>query len=63
MMDDLVQTLAANPQVKRTFDALPYSHKKQYIGWIEGAKKEITRQSRLAKTIERLPQGWTPKGK
>jgi len=61
--DDLARALEANPQAKLAFDTLPYSHKKQYIEWIEGARKEITRQSRLAKTIERLPQGWTPKDK
>jgi uncharacterized protein YdeI (YjbR/CyaY-like superfamily) len=42
MMDDLARALAANPQAKRTFDALLYSHKKQYIEWIEGAQKETT---------------------
>lgn len=63
MMDDLARALEANLQAKLAFDALSYSHQKQYIEWIEGARKEITRQARLAKTIERLPQGWTPKGK
>jgi hypothetical protein len=59
---DLLQALMANPGAKLAFDTLSYSHKKQYIDWIEVAKKEDTRQSRITKTIEKLPQGWTPKG-
>ena len=62
-MDDLARALAANPQAKPAFDALLYSHKKQYIEWIEGAQKETTRQSRVVKTIEMLAQGLSLKGK
>jgi len=59
---DLGQALAANLEAKLAFDALSYSHKKQYIDWIESAKREITRQGRITKAIEMLPLGWTPKG-
>ena len=36
------------------FDSLAYSHKKEYINWIESAKKEETRLNRIEKSIEML---------
>jgi bifunctional DNA-binding transcriptional regulator/antitoxin component of YhaV-PrlF toxin-antitoxin module len=39
------------------FEKLSYTHRKEYCRWITGAKKEETRQSRLAKAIEMLRKG------
>ena len=39
------------------FSSLPPSHKKEYIKWIEEAKKDETRNNRIAKAIEMLSQG------
>jgi hypothetical protein len=39
------------------FDKLSYSHKKEYIRWISGAKREETRAMRLAKSVEMLRIG------
>ncbi len=39
------------------FDKLSYSHKKEYIRWICGAKREETRANRLAKSMEMLRSG------
>jgi hypothetical protein len=39
------------------FDKLSYSHKKEYIRWISGAKREETRANRLAKSVEMLRIG------
>ncbi|MBA2612191.1 MAG: DUF1801 domain-containing protein [Bacteroidetes bacterium] len=36
------------------FETLAFSHKKEYIIWIEDAKKEETRKSRIAKAISKL---------
>lgn len=36
------------------FDSLAYSHKKEYVNWIESAKKEETRTNRIEKSIEML---------
>lgn len=55
--EDLAAALAANPAAKATFDAFSYSHKKEYVEWIAGAKRESTRQKRLATTIEWLSEG------
>lgn len=39
------------------FEKLSYTHQKEYVTWINEAKKEETRQNRIAKTIEMLKQG------
>lgn len=36
------------------FEALAYTHKKEYTMWIEDAKKEETRKSRIDKAIKKL---------
>ena len=39
------------------FEKLSYTHRKEYCRWITEAKKEETRQNRLAKAIEMLRKG------
>jgi hypothetical protein len=39
------------------FRKLSYTHQKEYVRWIEEAKKEETRQRRLAKCVEMLKAG------
>ncbi len=39
------------------FDKLSYTHKKEYIRWITGAKREETRAIRLKKSVEMLRAG------
>ena len=46
-----------NRNAKEVFDELAFSHKKEYVEWITGAKKEETRTARLEKTIEKLTSG------
>jgi uncharacterized protein YdeI (YjbR/CyaY-like superfamily) len=36
------------------FSELSYTHQKEYATWIEGAKKDETRQRRIAKTLVML---------
>ncbi len=36
------------------FDSLAFSHRKEYIQWIESAKKEETRLKRIEQAIEKL---------
>lgn len=49
--DDLAEVLEARGQRKR-FDALSYSHRKQLVDGIEGAKKPETRAARVLKAVE-----------
>jgi len=59
--EDLVKASEANGHAKMAFEALSYSHQKQYVEWIEGAKSTTTRQNRITKAIEMLPKEWNPK--
>ena len=55
--DDLTKALGQDEEAKAFFDKLSYTHRKEYVNWINEAKKEETRQNRLTKTIEMLKQG------
>jgi hypothetical protein len=39
------------------FEKLSYTHQREYVMWINEAKREETRQNRIAKTIEMLKKG------
>lgn len=44
----------ANKDAKEFFDTLSYTNRKEYIVWIESAKKEKTRAKRLAEFVIKL---------
>lgn len=54
---DLEHLFTKHRGAKEVFDKLAFSHKKEYVEWITGAKKEETRLARLEKTIEKLTSG------
>lgn len=54
---DLMSRFEQNPQARALFDELSYTSRREYVAWIEGAKKPDTRERRLAKTIEGLLEG------
>ena len=54
---DLMKELKKNKEAKIFFDKLSYTHQKEYVKWIDEAKKEETRQRRVMKTIEMLKKG------
>ena len=54
---DLATLLKKNKRAKATYDALAPSHKRDYVQWITEAKRDATRQKRLATTIEWLAEG------
>ncbi len=49
--------LDKNKKAKKVFDTFAYSHKKEYIEWIAGAKTEATRNKRMATAIEWIAAG------
>ncbi len=51
---DLTSALEAAPAARAAFDSLGLSHKKEYVRWIEEAKKAETRDRRINETITRL---------
>jgi hypothetical protein len=59
---DIEAALAKAPAQQQSFNALSYSHKKEYVDWIESAKKPETRLNRIEKMAEMLAARKTPKG-
>ena len=54
---DLMKELKKDKDAKAFFDKLSYTHQKEYVRWVDEAKKEETRQNRIVKTIEMLKKG------
>jgi uncharacterized protein YdeI (YjbR/CyaY-like superfamily) len=54
---DLATALKRNKKAATTFAALSPSHRREYVEWIAGAKREETRARRLATTLEWLASG------
>ena len=54
---DLAAALEVDPAVRETFDELSYTHRKEYVRWIEDAKRDETRTRRIAKAVELLREG------
>lgn len=54
---ELEVALAVDAGAQALFEALPPSHRKQYLAWIAEAKREETRRRRVEKTLEMLLQG------
>jgi hypothetical protein len=55
--DDFAAALDADPEARRTFDALSYSNKSWHTLQITGARTDETRQRRIAKSIDTLREG------
>src|SRR3982751_82670 len=51
------EAMRANGAAWTNFSSLAPSHRRQYVGWIEDAKKEETRRKRLAEAVGLLAQG------
>lgn len=54
---DLLKELKKDKEAKAFFEKLSYTHQREYVMWIEEAKKEETRARRILKAIEMLKQG------
>ncbi len=52
--DDLAEKLKRNLKILEQFYKLSYTHKKEYVKWINDAKKPETRKRRIQKTLEML---------
>jgi Bacteriocin-protection, YdeI or OmpD-Associated/Domain of unknown function (DUF1905) len=55
--EDLAGALSDDPKARATFDRLAYTHRKEYVRWIDEAKRQETRRRRLAQALEMLRQG------
>jgi hypothetical protein len=54
---DLIKELKKDKEARVFFDKLSYTHQKEYVRWIEEAKKDETRRAHILKTIEMLKKG------
>jgi hypothetical protein len=53
--DDLAT--AMDDDARAAFDGLAFSHRKEWVRWVEEAKKPETRTARIEKTVEGLRAG------
>lgn len=56
---ELVEALAGDAEVTERFEALAYSHRKEFARWVGEAKREETRQRRVAETLRMVRAGQT----
>jgi hypothetical protein len=54
---ELAEALAGDREAKAAFDSFSYTHRKEYARWIAEAKREDTRERRLARAVEMLRAG------
>ena len=54
---DLARALDDDPDARRVFDGLPYSHRLRWVLSVEDAKTEQTRQRRIEKAVAGLRAG------
>lgn len=56
---DLKTALSQNKAARILFERLSFIHKKEFIRWIESAKRAETRARRVRNTVTRIAQGRT----
>lgn len=55
--DDLRAALKKNKKAAAAFDAFPPSHRREYVEWIVGAKREETRLRRITTAVAQIAEG------
>jgi uncharacterized protein YdeI (YjbR/CyaY-like superfamily) len=53
----ITEALKTNPRAWRHFEQLAPSFKRRYIGWIDSAKREETKEKRLREALSLLAAG------
>src|SRR5205085_12107122 len=54
---DLARAIKANKDAQALWDKLSYTHKREHVEAIEGAKRPETRQRRIERAVEMLAAG------
>ena len=57
---DLQVALAGVPGTERAFTALSFTHRREFVEWVEEAKRPETRHRRIAATVECVRTGKAP---
>ena len=55
--EDFRMALAGNSRVKEAFERFAFTHRKEYLQWIEAAKRPETRRRRITEAIDRIGRG------
>jgi bacteriocin resistance YdeI/OmpD-like protein/uncharacterized protein DUF1905 len=55
----LADALAGDPEARVAYDGLAYTHRKEFARWVAEAKREETRERRVAQALELLREGRT----
>ncbi len=55
--DELAAALSADPKAQAAFDAMAFTHRKEYARWIGEAKRDDTRQRRVTQALEMIRAG------
>jgi Bacteriocin-protection, YdeI or OmpD-Associated/Domain of unknown function (DUF1905) len=55
--DDLSAALDHDDAARRFFDGLAYTHRQEWVRWVEDAKRPETRERRLEATLDALRSG------
>lgn len=55
----LASALDADADARAAFDALAYTHRKEFARWVAEAKRDETRERRVSRTLEMLHEGRT----
>jgi len=56
--DDLQECFAYEPDALTYFNSLPQGHRRYFVNWINSAKTEPTRATRIANTITAMLHHW-----
>ncbi len=54
---DLVAALRRNARARATWDCFPPGHRREYVEWIVGAKRDETRRRRVGQAVEWMAEG------
>jgi Bacteriocin-protection, YdeI or OmpD-Associated/Domain of unknown function (DUF1905) len=57
---DLRSALSADAAANASFAKLSFTHRREYVEWVEEAKRAETRARRIAATVERVREGRAP---
>lgn len=55
--EDLARALARNRRARQTFEEFSPSHRREYVEWITEAKRQETRERRVAQAVVWLSEG------
>ncbi len=55
----LTSALDADPAVRKAFDTLAYTHRKEFARWVAEAKREETRERRVRQAVTMIREGRT----